>query len=251
MSSSFRLRADYALPVLAALVTTLLIACETSPRAPTPKEPAVPSAPPELGTWGVDLTTQNAAIAPGDDFFRFTNGAWLDTFVIPDDRTSFGSFTLLHERSEQRIQDIVETLSAEAPAQGTIGQKIGDYYASYLDTETINARGIESIRPELNSIAAIDTRPQLVEALGRSSIEVTDSPIQVGISIDRKDPDKYLLTVFHAGLGLPERDYYLEDTERFGDGMGHGWIGAGETETPTRAANSPCRRDILAAGAPA
>lgn len=168
-----------------------------------------------IGSWGVDLTTRALATQPGDDFFRYTSGTWLDEYELPADKTSFGAFNALRDLAQERVRDLVVELAAAHPEAGSIARKIGDYYNSYLDTSAINARGIEPIQAELDGIAAIDDITALTRAFGHSELMGTRAPISFGVEIDRHNPDRFIAGVSHSGLGLPDRDYYLEDTERF------------------------------------
>jgi len=213
--------------ILILLTTLLLISCgeESAPVATDPVDqavaqsaspsPAQPSAAPELGSFGIDLSHQDAAIHPGDDFFRFTNGKWLQEFELPADRSNYGSFTILGDRSDSRVRTIIEDLSSSEPAYGTIEQKIADYFNSYMDTETINALGIAPLRPGLNVLAGIDSMEDLVTGFGRAQVDNTGSPLSFYISADRADPDRHQLNLAVGGLSLPDRDYYLQDNEDF------------------------------------
>ncbi|MCB1686329.1 MAG: hypothetical protein KDI31_17660, partial [Pseudomonadales bacterium] len=168
-----------------------------------------------FGDWGVDLSQRDLSVAPGDDFFRHVNGRWLDSYELPPDRTSFGTLTALFELSQERVQALIEESAATKPAAGSVEQKVGDYYASYLDTGRIDALGIAPVADWLAAVAAINSITDLARAFGRADIEATAAPIRVGIEIDRMDPTRFIAGIDHGGLGLPERDYYLEDTERF------------------------------------
>ncbi|MCZ6460308.1 MAG: M13 family metallopeptidase N-terminal domain-containing protein, partial [Gammaproteobacteria bacterium] len=192
--------------------------CQKSPDtdpAQVSAEAAAESASAEIGSWGVDLETRALTTQPGDDFFRYASGTWLDEYELPADKTSFGAFHALRDLAQERVRDLVTELAAAQPEQGSIARKIGDYYNSYLDTSAINARGIEPIQAGLDAIAAIDDITALTRMFGRSELIGTRSPISFGIEIDRQDPDRFIAGVSHSGLGLPDRDYYLEDSERF------------------------------------
>lgn len=169
----------------------------------------------ELGAWGVDLSARKLEVAPGDDFFAYANGKWFDSYQLKADEKQFGSFRKLRDQSEARVRAIIEDLATAQAGVGTIEQKIGDFYASYMDIEAINALGIEPLRPDLRYIASIRDRAALVEVFARQDLYGVDSPIASVLGIDRKNPDRYKLNIVHAGLGLPDRDYYLSDDERF------------------------------------
>ncbi|MEQ8956006.1 MAG: M13 family metallopeptidase, partial [Gammaproteobacteria bacterium] len=201
----------------------LLVACgEQAPTSDTatqsdtqPVTTASATDRPELGEWGVDLSNQDGSVRPGDDFFRFANGRWLDTFVLPADRSNYGSFTVLSDRSDDRVRSIISDLSSMEPAQGSIEQKISDYYLSYMDTDRLNELGLSPLLPGLAAVNEIDTREELVAGFGRAQIDNTASPFGFYVGADRSDPDQHQLVLSVGGLGLPDRDYYLVDTERF------------------------------------
>ena len=169
----------------------------------------------ELGSFGIDLSHKDPDTRAGDDFFRFTNGQWLDTYELPADRSNYGSFSVLGDRSDERVRTIITDLTSIEPAQGSMEQKISDYYLSYMNTDVLNERGISPLLPGLSRLAEIDTQDELVAAFGRSRIDTTASPISFGIGADRSNPDRHQLGVSVGGIGLPDRDYYLEDTEQY------------------------------------
>ena len=170
---------------------------------------------PELGSFGVDTSYQDSSVRPGDDFFRFTNGRWLDTFELPADRSNYGSFNVLGDRSDERVRTIIDDLTSLEPAQGSVEQKVSDYYLSYMDVETLNELGISPLRQGLSALAEIDTVDELIAGFGRAQIENTASPFGFYVGADRSDPDQHMLNLSIGGMGLPDRDYYLQDTPEF------------------------------------
>ena len=170
---------------------------------------------PELGNFGIDLSSQDSSVQPGDDFFRFANGMWLDNFNLPSDRSSYGSFTVLSDRSDQHVRVIIDDLSSAEPAVGSMEQKISDYYLSYMETETLNRLGVQPLIPGLATLSEIDTQEELVAGFGRATIENTASPFGFYVGADRSNPDRHQLVLSVGGLGLPDRDYYLIDTEQY------------------------------------
>ena len=109
-----------------------------------------------FGTWGVELSARDETVKPGDDFFRYANGTWLDNNEIPAERTSYGMGLIVHERAQQRVRDIIEELRKMQSPTGTPEQKVGDFYASWMDTETVNELGITPLQPDIDRIMAID-----------------------------------------------------------------------------------------------
>ncbi|MCQ8184402.1 M13 family metallopeptidase [Parvularcula maris] len=169
---------------------------------------------PELGDFGVETADMQAEVDPGDDFYQYVNGAWLDSFEIPAERSSYNSFTRLFERSEERIRTIIEESAEADAAAGSLEQKIGDYYAAFMDTEAINSAGLAPIQDELSAYAAAESHEDIIELMLDPSY-AAPSPFGVGVGIDAKQPDKHSVYVGQSGLGLPDRDYYL--TDQFAD----------------------------------
>ncbi len=170
-----------------------------------------------LPSRNVDVSLMNSAVAPGDDFYRYANGGWLNSYELPPDKTAFGNFYELRDKAQDRVQLLIESLAEGPRAPGSIEQKIGDYYLSFLDTATLDRLGLEPIRGELDAIAAIDSTRALTVAFGRSELVSSISPIGFGLEIDRQDPSRFIVGLYHSGIGLPERDYYTDDAQRFVD----------------------------------
>lgn len=181
---------------------------EPTTRVPPPVD--LPRLDPELGSFGIDLSARKTSIRPGDDFYEYANGAWLDSYQLKPDEMRYGAFIELEYRAEDQVKAIIDELGGLELAPGTSEQQIADYFASFMDREDLNQKGIEALRPELEQVAAIRTKEQLIEAFGRSGLTGSAAPIASFVDIDRKDPDQHRLNVIHAGLGLPNRDYYLE-----------------------------------------
>lgn len=175
------------------------------------------AAPPQSG---LDLKGYDKSVRPQDDLFRAANGHWLSTTEIPADKSSYGAFHLLADLSDKRARAIIEDLSKKKAKGGTVEQKIGDYYAAYMNTAAIDKAGLAPIKPLLDSIAAIQTREQLATWLGAQT-GVVDLPVPLGIEADYQDPTINRLQTWQGGLGLPDRDYYLKkDDERLGKARG-------------------------------
>jgi putative endopeptidase len=169
----------------------------------------------EIGAFGLDLTGGDPTVKPGDDFYRYANGHWQDTAVIPPDRANWGSFQMLRERSLEQLRTILDGLPASAPA-GSTTQKLGDFYRAYLDTATIDKLGLNPARPTLDAIAGAKTHADLARLMDRPDLRMT-APIVFNMQPDDKDPDHYMVTVTQGGLGLPDRDYYLKDEAVYKD----------------------------------
>ncbi|KFN43904.1 M13 family metallopeptidase [Arenimonas oryziterrae] len=171
---------------------------------------------PTFGTFGVDLSARDTSVKPGDDFNRYANGHWLDTYELKDYETRFGSFNALTDEAEERSRDIIEGISRKTNlAPGSDQQKVRDYYASYMDLAARDAAGITPLKPLLDRIATIDTKAELVTAFGTSDVDGTRAPVGMGVGLDRKNPDRYLVGLGVGGYGLPDKDYYLNPDPRF------------------------------------
>ncbi|WP_067281413.1 M13 family metallopeptidase [Mitsuaria sp. 7] len=175
------------------------------------------AAPPQSG---LDLKGYDKTVRPQDDLFRAANGHWLSTTEIPADKSSYGAFHQLADLSDKRARSIIEDLSKKKAKAGTVEQKIGDYYAAYMNTAAIDKAGLAPVKPLLDSITAIQTREQLATWLGAQT-GVVDLPVPLGIEADYQDPTINRLQTWQGGLGLPDRDYYLKkDDERLGKARG-------------------------------
>ena len=168
---------------------------------------------PQIGAWGLDLTSGDQTVRPGDDFYRFADGKWLDTHQIPPDRTTWGSFVELADRSEHQVREIAESLPPDAP-QGSSEQKAGDFYRAYLDTDTLEHKGLAAAQAGLQAIAAAHTHEQLADLIGRPDLNL-EAPLGVGITTDQKNPERYIVVIMQSGLSLPDRDYYLKNDPVF------------------------------------
>ncbi len=175
---------------------------------------------PKLGSFGVDLTGMDKAVKPGDDFYKFVNGAWNARTEIPADRSSWGGFNILRDLSDQRTKEIIESVSKESNAPGSVNQKVGDFFASFMDEAAIEAKGTAPIQPMLGAIAAIQTPTDLSRAIAMANRLGVSNPVGVGVEQDLKDNSQYSAYLGQGGLGMPDRDYYLVDSAKFVEARG-------------------------------
>jgi len=162
---------------------------------------------------GISLKNMDKKIRAQDDFYRHVNGKWLEEFELPADKSNYGAFTLLSELSRERVKTIINELSKTENIQGSSEQKIADIYRGFMDTATINAKGINPIQNELAQIDAIKDRASLSEYLGYAGV-YNASPLRMFVSIDQKKSDEHIVYFNQSGLGLPNRDYYFKDDEK-------------------------------------
>ena len=163
------------------------------------------------GDWGVDLTLRDETVDPGDDFYTYANGKWLDSFVIPSDRTRYGAFTLLAEKSEQRVLNIIQELAEAEPDPSTLEGKVASVYNAYMDTSGIEAAGLAPATPYLSKIEGLSSREDLAKLFAATGYS---SPIAGWVDVDSKQTDQYIFYVTQSGLGIGDRDYYLTDSEK-------------------------------------
>lgn len=168
----------------------------------------------ELGSFGVDLTARNEAVKPGDDFFMYASGTWYDNYEMPADKTRYGAFSGLAERSEGDVKAIIEEIAARKDLNAE-EKLVADFYNAYMDTETLNKRGVAPIKPLLSEINDISSTDDLAEMFGKSWLTGNKAPFGGGMWFNRLNPNKYEMSLGAGGLGLPDRSYYLEDAERF------------------------------------
>ncbi|MEO0550313.1 MAG: M13 family metallopeptidase [Pseudomonadota bacterium] len=165
----------------------------------------------DWGEFGLDVASMDTSTHPGDDFFRYMHGTWYDAFEMPADRTRYGSFTLLAEKSEQRVKFIIDDLAAASPNPSTLEGKIASLYNAFLDTEAIEAAGMTPIQPYLDRIAAAETLDDLATLFAEPGVA---SPFSGSVNIDSKDTERHIFYLFQSGLALGDRSFYLEDTEK-------------------------------------
>ncbi len=192
-------------------IATMSAAAAAQPAEDTNTREVVTTAKDYWGDWGIDLTQIDKNVDPGDDFYEYVNGEWLKNFEIPADRARYGSFSLLAEKSEQRVRYIIEDLAAEKPDANTLPGKIAAYYNAYMDVNAINAAGLSPVSGMMDEIYAAKTREDLARLFGQPGFS---SPFGGYVDIDSKQPDKYTFYITQSGLGMPDRDYYLKDTEK-------------------------------------
>jgi len=169
---------------------------------------------PRLGSFGVDLAGRDASVKPGDDFFRYAGGTWMKNNPIPADRSSWNSFGVLREESDEKVRAIIDELASKPQTKGSIEQKIADFYNAYVDTAGIEAKGLAPAQAGLKAIAKAKTHRDLAVLLARPDLPV-GGPISWGVGVDSKNPDRYIVTIGQGGLGLPDRDYYLRSDGKF------------------------------------
>jgi len=164
----------------------------------------------------LDKANMDLTVKPGNDFFEYAGGTWLKDNPIPDDKTSYGKFDKVYEKSISDVKSILEEAAANASkaSQGSLDQKMGYFYASGLDTNTIDKIGYEPIKPIFQKIDAITTVPQILNFVSFLHLHAISSMFGMGIEQDLMNSKVYRIYISQDGIGLPDRDYYLESDAR-------------------------------------
>ncbi len=211
-------------PLLVLAIGTALALSGCNPSSPPPagNDAAAPAAAgaatPQLGSFGFDDTGMDRSVAAGDNFFDFANGEWVKRTEIPADRSNYGSFNLIAEKTLADTRAILEEAGKGSDADA---RRIGDYYAAFLDEAGIEARGVAPLQPQLQAIAGIADRQALARALGgtvRADVDLLNATnfytphlFGVWVSVDLMQPDRNAPYLVQGGLGMPDRDFYLLD----------------------------------------
>jgi putative endopeptidase len=164
---------------------------------------------PRFGTWGVDLSGRASDVAPGEDFFRHAVGGAYDRLTIPSDRASWGVAEELIELSNTRLQAIIEEAANAASPSGETAQ-VGGLFKSFMDEAQIETLDATPIKEDLDKVRAADTHVKLAELMGEGMSSYYGLLFGFFVGVDQRAPDQYTVYVNMAGLGLPDRDYYLD-----------------------------------------
>ena len=159
---------------------------------------------------GIDTTTFDHSVRPQDDFFRYVNGGWLKTAQIPADASSWGAFQELRENSRTALHQLFEEASKVHAPHGSARQKVGDLYASYMDSARVEELGLTPLRPMLERVAQLRESSDLATTLAYFAKIGVGGPASVRVGADPKSSSVNIVQVSQSGLGMPDRDYYLK-----------------------------------------
>jgi putative endopeptidase len=217
---------DCARSLCLALAAALLAAPSCNKSAPEVR-PAAASAATGGKSAGIDLAGIDKSVSPGDDFFAYANGSWVKSTEIPADRSTWGPGEMLAEVTGKRTADLIAEAARSQAPKGSDAAKVGDYYASYMDEEGIESKGLSPLEPMERAVAAISDPAGLARYLGgtlRADVDVlnstnfyTDNIFGLWVAQDLDDPSHYAPFLLQGGLGMPDRDYYLDASARMND----------------------------------
>ncbi|MBU2417372.1 MAG: peptidase M13 [Alphaproteobacteria bacterium] len=190
----------------------LLLAANSAAAQDAPPIVEIPSTTQaEIGAFGFDVSGMDPAVAPGDDFNRYASGVYLRDTPIPGDKTSYGVFDMLYDRSQDNLKTLIEESAAE-PTSSPEAARIGAFYASFMDEAAVEALGASPLQADLAEVRAADTREEIAALMGRTQYGFGSSLFGAAVFEDLKQPDINSAYIVQGGLGLPDRDYYLEDS---------------------------------------
>jgi putative endopeptidase len=158
---------------------------------------------------GILISELDSSVRPQDDLFRHVNGKWIARTEIPSDKARYGSFYVLAEEAEKAVRAIIEESQGAEP--GTEQRKFGDVYASFMDEKRVEELGAAPLRPLLAEVNAINDIPSLLTVMGEFERKGTSGFFQLFVDNDPGNPERYLVFVEQAGLGLPDESYYREE----------------------------------------
>ena len=184
------------------IICTMAVGCAEKPaETPEPKKEVVPA---------IELSNMDTTVNPADDFFRYANNNWLKNNPIPEEYSRYGAFTEIDQRTELLIQDIINEVSQDTSAtQGSVAQKIRDFYNAGMDTVAINERGYSELQPYFDMIEALDDKDNLAELMGKLHSEGFGGFFYAGGSTDPKNAEMVIMHLYQGGLSLTDRDDYL------------------------------------------
>ena len=171
------------------------------------------AAEPVILPWGFDVGGMDRSAKPGDDFDRYSNGAWKQATPIPPDRSAWGPFAMLRAKAESDVKAIVDDIAGRPQPASSIERKIADTYTAYLDTKAIEAAALAPVATDLAKIAAARSHEDVARLMGHAELGV-GGPLSLTPWPDAANPDRYAINIVQSGLSLPDRDFYLKGDTR-------------------------------------
>jgi putative endopeptidase len=163
------------------------------------------------GAWNFDVSAMDKTVNPGDSFFRYANGNWDKNTPMPADKPAISSFSQLQDSVNEQVRSVIEDAAKRGAAKGSVKQKVGDYFTSFMDEDAIEARGLAPLHADLGRIRALSDKSDLARLFGELQWSNIPGPIGVGVPADLRDNSRYTAALQQSGLGLPNRDFYLDE----------------------------------------
>ncbi len=160
-------------------------------------------------SWGFDASGMDRGVTPGDDFFAYANGDWVQRIAIPNDRATVGLFADLDPVADARVRGLLDAIDPHQSVDSQTG-KLRALYQAFLDERTVEARGMQPLKSNLDRIAAARDREDLADLMGQAHSGFGASIFDIDLATDSKHSDRYAVYLGQSGLGLPDRDYYLQ-----------------------------------------
>jgi putative endopeptidase len=163
----------------------------------------------------IDVKNLDLSVSPGDDFNQYANGGWMANNPIPDDKSRHGSFDLLMDENEKQLRELVDELSVSSFEKGSVNDKIATFYKTGMDTAAIESMGISVLKDWYQQIEAIDSKAGIQKQIETFHKHYVSSVFGLYGGADSKNSEMVISHLYQSGLGMPDRDYYLSDAERF------------------------------------
>src|SRR6476469_678649 len=164
----------------------------------------------------IDPANMDQSVKPGDNFYLYANGSWLKNNPVPASKTRWGSFDVLRQTSLERLKSLAEeTATSKNVAQGSVEQRVGDLYASAMDSAAIEKAGYTPIKPELQRLASINTKDDILNEIATLRTKGIGGVLfRFSVGQDDKNVNQYIPQLGQGGITLPDRDYYIKNDAR-------------------------------------
>jgi len=162
-------------------------------------------------SWHFDPAWIDKSVNPGDSFFQYAQGNWVKNTEIPADKASYSSFHELQDRTNEQLRVLLQDAAAAKAPRGSVKQKVGDYYTAFMDEAAIEARGLAPLKPDFDAINAIRSKADVARSFGSAALNNIYAPLSLYVGADSRDSTRHTVYLGQSGLGLPSRDYYIDE----------------------------------------
>jgi predicted metalloendopeptidase len=165
---------------------------------------------------GVELEHFDQSVRPQDDFHQYVSGTWMKNTEIPPDKARYGVFRIIRDKTRDDVFAIIQELADKKNKKaGSPEQKVGDFYYSFMDTARLEELGLQPMQAELARVQAIQDRDDILSFIAHSTRIDIETPVGFFVDLDMKASDRYILYAYQGGIGMPDRDYYLNEADKF------------------------------------